>query len=203
MVERKMPTQENARPTGADAVTLLAQKRGTQCPNERAGNKMTNATPRPTADAGGSAGQCEAGLAPGTQVLTLDGAIPVEFLNPGDHVITRRGVRTLKTVLRHELPEGTPRIRVTADALGGKPSKDVTLMPGQLVLVRDWRAKALWGKDIAAVPAARLVDGSFVQKETGGRQIMLSLYFGAPEILYADGLELASADKPKVAASAK
>jgi hypothetical protein len=31
---------------------------------------------------------------------------------------------------------------------------------------------------------------------------MLSLYFGAPEILYADGLELASADKPKVAAKA-
>ncbi len=164
---------------------------------------MTDATPRPQAGVGGKSGACEAGLAPGTQVLTLDGAIPVEFLNPGDRVITRRGVRTLKAVMRHNLPEGTPRVRVSADAMGGKPSNDVILMPGQRVLVRDWRAKALWGKDIAAVPAARLVDGNFIRTETGGRQIMLSLYFGAPEILYADGLELASADKPKVAASAK
>ncbi|MBF9044214.1 hypothetical protein HKCCE4037_12805 [Rhodobacterales bacterium HKCCE4037] len=164
---------------------------------------MTQATPRPQAGVGGSAGVCEAGLAPGTQVLTTDGAIPVEFLNPGDRIITRRGVRKLKAVMRHTIPEGTPVVRVAADALGGKPSTDITLMPGQRVLVRDWRAKALWGKDIAAVPATRLVDGNFITSETSGRQIMLSLYFGAPEILYADGLELASADKPKVSAKAK
>ena len=164
---------------------------------------MTQATPRPTAGVGGDAGTCEAGLAPGTQILTMDGAIPVEFLNPGDRIITRRGVRKLKAVMRHNLPEGTPRVRISADALGGKPSSEITLMPGQRVLVRDWRAKALWGKDIAAVPAVRLVDGNFITTETGGRQIMLSLYFGAPEIVYADGLELASADKPKVTAKAE
>lgn len=138
---------------------------------------------------------CEAGLAPGTQVLTLDGAIPVEFLNPGDRVITRRGARTLKSIVRHSLPEGTQRIRVSTDALGGKPTGEVTLLPGQKVLIRDWRAKALWGNDVVEVPVARLVDGKAIRIETGGRQTMLSLYFGAPEIIYADGLELASADK--------
>lgn len=194
--------QENTRPMGADAIVLPAQTRGIKCPIERAGTPMTENTPRPQARAGGRTHACEAGLAPGTTVLTLDGAIPVEFLNPGDRVITRRGVRKVKVIMRHNLPEGTPRVIVAADALGGKPATDVTLMPGQRVLVRDWRAQALWGKDIAAPQAARLVDGEFIRTETKGTQVMLSLYFGAPEIIYADGLELASADKPKVAAKA-
>ncbi|WP_224814302.1 Hint domain-containing protein [Hasllibacter sp. MH4015] len=164
---------------------------------------MTQSSPRPTARAGGKTHACEAGLAPGTTVLTLDGEIPVEFLNPGDRIITRRGVRKLKAVMRHNLPEGTPRVVISADALGGKPATDVTLMPGQRILVRDWRAQALWGKDVAAPQVQRLVDGKFIRSETKGRQIMLSLYFGAPEVLYADGLELASADKPRVVAKAK
>ncbi len=134
--------------------------------------------------------------------MTLDGAIPVEFLNPGDRVITRRGVRKLKAIMRNTIPAGAPRVVVSASALGGKPTKDTILMPGQRVLIRDWRAQALWGKDIAAPQVARLVDGQHIRTVTGGKQIMLSLYFGAPEILYADGLELASADKPKVAAKA-
>lgn len=196
--------EENPRPVDPDAVDSHAQTRGRTCPNEqRAADPMTNASPRPTARAGGNSIACEAGLAPGTIVMTLDGAIPVEFLTPGDRIITRRGVRKLKAVLRHTLPEGTPRVVVSAQALGGKPAKDVTLMPGQRILIRDWRARALWRKDIAAPQVARLVDGEHIRTETKGRQIMLSLYFGAPEILYADGLELASADKPKVAAKAK
>ena len=202
MTDTALITQENSRPMGADAVDSLTQTRGNKCPNERAVAPMTNPTPRQTARAGGKSNACEAGLAPGTTVLTMDGAIPVEFLNPGDRIITRRGVRRLKTIMRHNLPEGTPRVVLSANALGGKPSGEITLMPGQRLLVRDWRAQALWGKDIAAPQAARLVDGEHIRTETKGRQIMLSLYFGAPEILYADGLELASADKPKVAAKA-
>lgn len=194
--------EEKTRPMGADAVDSLAQTRGNKCPNERAVDPMTKPSPRPRARAGGKTHACEAGLAPGTNVLTMDGAIPVEFLNPGDRIITRRGVRKLKAIMRHNLPEGTPRVVLSADALGGKPSTDITLMPGQRLLVRDWRARALWGKEIAAPQAARLVDGKHIRTETKGRQIMLSLYFGKPEILYADGLELASADKPRVAAKA-
>ncbi len=195
--------EEISRPMAEDRVDSLTQTRGQKCPTERAVDPMTQSSPRPTARAGGKTHACEAGLAPGTTVLTLDGEIPVEFLNPGDRIITRRGVRKLKAVMRHNLPEGTPRVVISADALGGKPATDVTLMPGQRILVRDWRAQALWGKDVAAPQVQRLVDGKFIRSETKGRQIMLSLYFGAPEVLYADGLELASADKPRVVAKAK
>lgn len=200
MTDAAPAIQQNTRPMGYDAVDSLVQTRGDNRPNERAVAPMTQDTPRPKAVKGGTSNTCEAGFAPGTIVMTMDGSIPVEFLNPGDRVITRRGVRKLKAIMRHNLPEGTPRVVVAAEALGGKPAKEITLMPGQRVVIRDWRAQALWGKDIAAPHAARLVDGKFIRSETGGRQIMLSLYFGAPEIVYADGLELASADKPKVAA---
>lgn len=35
------------------------------------------------------------GLPLGTKVMTADGILPVEFLEPGDRVITRSGMRTL------------------------------------------------------------------------------------------------------------
>ena len=144
----------------------------------------------------------EAGFAPGTLVMTLDGTIPVEFLNAGDRVITRRGVRKIKAIARQVLPAGAPRVVVSAEALGGKPAKDLILMPGQKLLIRDWRAKAIWGKDVAAPAVERLVDGEFIRLHSGEEQIMLGLYFGAPEVIYADGLELASADKPRVKVAA-
>jgi len=142
----------------------------------------------------------DTGLAPSTQVLTLDGAIPVEFLNPGDRVITRHGTRILRSIARCILPEGAERVRLATDALGGKPKNEVVLMPGQRVLIRDWRAKTLWGTQSASVPVSRLVDGTTIRRETGGRQMMLSLYFGVPQIFYADGLEVASADVVQVPA---
>jgi hypothetical protein len=40
----------------------------------------------------------QAGLAPGTIVFTLDGALPVEVLVPGDRIVTRSGARVLKEV---------------------------------------------------------------------------------------------------------
>jgi len=193
--------EEISRPMGGNRVESLTQDRGENRPNERAGDPMTKQTPRVQTRTGAMTNSSNVGLAPGTTIMTLDGEIPVEFLNPGDRIITRRGVRKLKAVARRKLHAGAPRVVVSANALGGKPSKEVTLMPGQRIVIRDWRAQALWGKDIAAPQAARLVDGEQIRTETGGEQVMLSLYFGAPEIIYADGLELGSADKPRPVAA--
>lgn len=41
---------------------------------------------------------CRAGLPVGTVVLTLDGALPVEFLSAGDRIVTRAGVRVLRRI---------------------------------------------------------------------------------------------------------
>ena len=40
------------------------------------------------------------GLPLGTIVLTLDGALPVEFLTPGDRIVTRAGMRVLRGIDR-------------------------------------------------------------------------------------------------------
>ncbi len=55
--------------------------------------------------------------------------------------------------------------------------------------MRDWRARALYGADVAAIPAARLVDGEF-QFEAR----LLTLRFADPEVIWAEGLELACMD---------
>lgn len=38
----------------------------------------------------------KSGLPAGTIILTLDGALPVEYLAAGDHIITRAGARVLR-----------------------------------------------------------------------------------------------------------
>ncbi|RPE71248.1 hypothetical protein EDD53_0363 [Pacificibacter maritimus] len=40
----------------------------------------------------------ENGIALGTLVLTADGALPVEYLEQGDRIITRSGMRTLRNI---------------------------------------------------------------------------------------------------------
>jgi len=136
-----------------------------------------------------------AALAPASMILTLDGTLPVEHLYPGDKVITRHGARALVAIDRVVMPAGTPIVEVTRNAFGGRPDRDVWLPAAQRVLIRDWRAKALYGQAQACVPAGQLADGEYVRHGQLDCEVTcFALRFGRPEILYADGLELASAD---------
>ena len=48
-------------------------------------------------------------IAGGTVIYTLEGALPVEFLSPGDRIITRNGARHLRHVsVRVDQREGYP-----------------------------------------------------------------------------------------------
>jgi hypothetical protein len=140
-------------------------------------------------------------LAPASIVMTLDGALPVEHLYPGDRVITRHGARALLAMDRVTLPTGTPIVEVARNAFGGRPDRDVWLPAAQRVLIRDWRAKALYGQAQACVPAGQLADGEYVRLAGLDRDVTcFALRFGRPEVLYVDGLELASADLLRVTA---
>ena len=132
-------------------------------------------------------------LIAGTVVLTLDGALPVEYLAAGDRVITRdSGAATLIAIHHRKLRVKLVAIR--AGTLGNsRPDRDAVLPATQEILVRDWRAKTLFGAERALVPAERLADGEFI-RVIGTREVsVVALCFDAPHILYADGLELASA----------
>ncbi|WP_169052345.1 Hint domain-containing protein [Tabrizicola sp. YIM 78059] len=131
------------------------------------------------------------GVLEGTRIATMDGLLPVEYLQPGDRIVTRTGGRKLLaiSVLRRRAME---LVRVRGSVLGhGRPEEDLLLAPGQCLLIRDWRARALYGRDFAAIPAARLEDGEFVLREFHGQVRLYTLRFEEDAVIYAEGLELA------------
>lgn len=130
------------------------------------------------------------GLAFGSTVLTAQGERAVETLAPGDRIITRDGIRRLSAAITDELT-GTV-IRVAASALGhDRPDADVRLAPGQLLLLRDWRAQALYGTPTALVPVSRLVDGEYISTEDAATIQVVTLCFDSPCVIYVHGLEIA------------
>ncbi len=109
------------------------------------------------------------GIAEGTTVLTLDGVLPVEFLTPGDRIVTRGAIRRLKAV-EMSLVRDVRLVRVAANVFGtGRPDAPVRLVPGQPILLRDWRAQALYGQHQALVAVSRLSDGEYVRGRSGAR----------------------------------
>jgi hypothetical protein len=130
------------------------------------------------------------GVPAGTGILTLDGLLPAEHLTPGDRVITRRGASRLRA-LSVTLVQDAAMIRIAPGALGhDRPDRPLHLPAGQPLLLRDWRAAALFGAAQAMVPAARLADGGFVVPVTLPEVRLFALHFDAPEVVYADGVEL-------------
>jgi hypothetical protein len=131
------------------------------------------------------------GITAGTNVLTLEGELPVQFLAPGDRVITRSGARKLIDI-EVALLRGVEMVRISASALGhDKPEADLFVAPTQPVFVRDWRAQALFGRDSALVEAQRLADGDYIRRETVAEVRLFTLRFAGEEVVYAGGLELA------------
>lgn len=134
-----------------------------------------------------------AGLLAGTHVLTADGALPVEYLGPGDRIVTRNGMRRLLAVDRREQVRA-PVVRIAPNTLGaGRPDVLLVVGPAQMLLVRDWRAQALWGRAEAVVPARRLVDGGLIRDGVLACAQFLTLHFAGDEVIYAEGVEIACA----------
>lgn len=134
-----------------------------------------------------------AGLAKGTTVMTLRGEVPVQDLCAGERIITRdSGMATLKAVKTADVTMAC--IQIKAGSLGHtRPNEDMIVGPDTLVHIRDWRAKALFGADVATVKARRLIDGEFVSEQPTRSVRVFELVFDRQHILYADGLEVASA----------
>ncbi|MBY5988377.1 Hint domain-containing protein [Roseovarius atlanticus] len=132
------------------------------------------------------------GFAAGAIVMTLDGEKAIEDLRPGDRVITRdTGMAVLRGVASATLR--TRAIRVQAGSLGHtRPVRDVLLPAGQLLLIRDWRAEAMFGAKRAVAAVSRLVDGEFITDEGEVDMTLFTLEFDTPHVLYVDGLEVAS-----------
>ncbi len=130
------------------------------------------------------------GLVAGTLILTKDGALPIEFLNIGDRIISRaHGMVTLtefsaRTDTQH-------MVRVYPGALGPNRPDFATMMPSsQRVLLRDHRVRQFSPASQVVVPVGCLVDDATIV-DMGRRETRLfRLGFDRPEIVYADGIEV-------------
>ncbi|MFN3937874.1 MAG: Hint domain-containing protein [Gemmobacter sp.] len=136
------------------------------------------------------------GLPAGLRVTTLAGMIPVEFLEPGDRVVTRSGARTLRRV-EVTVARDLPVVRVAPDTLGsGRPDAEIVLPADQPIVLSDWRAKVLYGTPRALVAAGRLADGEFIRADRVAELRIYRLVFDQPQVIYAEGLELVAAPAP-------
>lgn len=132
------------------------------------------------------------GIAPDTPVMTLRGAVPVQSLMPGDRLVTRSGARVLRAVTCRQATVAL--VRFPAGTLGhDRPEDALLLAPGQGVLIRDWRAMALFGRPQAVVPAARLADGVTVRRLPAAPARLFSLHLDGAQVVQAGGLDLAFA----------
>ncbi|WP_299589500.1 Hint domain-containing protein [uncultured Tateyamaria sp.] len=130
------------------------------------------------------------GLVAGTLLLTADGEIPVEYLSVGDRIITRNaGYVPLRAL--HSIRVTEEAVKIAAGSLGDtKPTHHVMVPASQMVLVRDWRARALGGAAQAVLPAGCLIDDEFITSLGPREMTLVCLGFEAPHVVYADGLEL-------------
>ncbi|KNG95422.1 Hint domain-containing protein [Pseudaestuariivita atlantica] len=134
----------------------------------------------------------ETGLVEGSLVLTRDGELPVEYVGLSDHLITRDAGYVPVSAVYAERRD-MRMVRIAPGSLGHtRPEVEMLLPWSQLVLVRDWRASALYNTRTAMVPAYRLIDGEFVT-DAGVRDVTIyRLSCDAPHVMYAGGLELAT-----------
>ena len=161
---------------------------------------MTRTTTGPTRDGRVSLPPCQNGIGLGTDVLTADGALPVEYLEPGDRIVTYdQGLVRLAAVEVRIVPASdTVWVRPAVLDPDGE-GRDVTLSARQQVLVRDWRARALWHRPMALVEIRRLADGAHIARLSGPRPLRLfQLLFEDRQHLVetAGGYLLASAPMP-------
>ncbi|MEO9683045.1 MAG: Hint domain-containing protein [Tateyamaria sp.] len=133
---------------------------------------------------------CHVGLVSGTLLMTADGELPVEYLSPGDRIITRNaGLVPLSAIESVRVRDEA--VKISAGSLGDtKPSHHVMVPAAQMVLVRDWRAKAMRGAAQAVMPAGCLIDDEYITSLGQRDMTLVRLGFHAPYVIYADGLEL-------------
>ena len=163
----------------------------------------------------------DGGIAPQTRILTLDGAIPAGELMVGDRLVTRdSGTATLRWVgrvdresLRVRLEEAAPAgmnelerelalaeaeatlnrpaMRIAPGAFARDvPFGEVVIAPSARVLLRGRTPGAKPGRELLA-EACHLA-GAMGIEACEPLEAYLTLHLDRPEIVYAEGLEIAS-----------
>ncbi len=132
----------------------------------------------------------QSGLCAETIILTMDGELPARDIAPGDRIITRdSGMAVLLGVRRKRVT--CDAVQIKAGSLGHKrPPEDMLLPCGTKLLIRDWRADAIFGTKQAYIAAQDLQDGEFVKIIPAQELDVVEFIFDKPHVIYAGGLEV-------------
>lgn len=154
---------------------------------------MFDSLPHANTFADATLSEIATGLVAGTKVATKMGWRVVEAIAPGDLVLTfDGGMQEVKNVTRQVVwaggdlrdPDSWP-LFVPAGALGNQA--DMSLMPGQAVLVESDTAEAVFGDPFAMIPAKAL-DGfrEITPTAPSPRIEVVTLEFAQDEVVFAN-----------------
>ena len=140
------------------------------------------------------------GVTLGSRILTLDGEIPVEFLERNDRVITRRGARRLVSVAANDATSVFRCVQIDAYRLSLDQRQNVLLPWIQPVLVDLALAKVSDDRSgLRLLKASALISVDLAKGLEFRESRLFQLKFEAPELFVADGIYLASVPSPTFA----
>lgn len=145
-------------------------------------------------------------LGAGTMIATDEGAQPIDWLRPGDRVLTRdNGYQPLLWVGQHVMPRRSPAMTrpliIPAEAFGSaQPERPLVASPGLGILLAGHELE-LWFAESEMFASLREISPSSGAAPLEGKQTLYSLLFAAPEVVLAEGLWIGSvqADAPFIA----
>ncbi|MER5170925.1 Hint domain-containing protein [Thioclava sp. GXIMD2076] len=140
-------------------------------------------------------------LAGGTLIATDEGPQPIDWLRPGDRVLTRdNGYQPLLWLGHHTMPRRAPLatqlMSVSAELLGPNlPERELVMSPRTGVLLAGPELELWFAEAEMLAQADHLAPHS---PRLEGRRMVYSLLFTAPELVLAEGMWVATvqADSP-------
>ncbi|WP_169583217.1 Hint domain-containing protein [Rhodobacter capsulatus] len=134
-------------------------------------------------------------LGGGTTIATAEGPMPIDWLRPGDRVLTRdNGYQPLLWVGQHTMPRRAPAetrpLLLAAACFGAaQPERDVLLSPGTGVLLAGHELELWFGE---SEMFARARDALPKAEAGAGPQKLYSMLLASPEIVLAEGMWVSS-----------
>ena len=139
---------------------------------------------------------------PGTRIMTPDGAVKIEDLQPGDLIQTKdngaqeimwTGHRRMTGARLYAMPHLRP-VRFRAGAMGpGRPEDDLLVSPQHRMLIRGAAARALFNTDEVLVAAEDLINDTSVMVDYAAREVTyVHILLERHNILWANGMETES-----------
>jgi hypothetical protein len=131
----------------------------------------------------------------GSTILTLAGCVSARDLHAGDRIVTRdHGAQPVRDVDYIPISSDASAVAIPAGALG---DNDPTIVaPSQRILIRNAMADLYFGENEVLATAENLVGLAGITTTNAPHLGFVRLEFDAPEIIYADGLEIESGSIP-------